>query len=277
VLSIDRRAFLSTVLASGVAVLAGCGSAEAAPRFPAGTHLLPPQALEAAREARRQAVSADLVTRTADGVRIALTFDDGPGPETDDILDILRDADVRAVFCVVGKHVQKYPQLVRRIVDEGHRLGNHSMDHDHTMWKQGMTPAEYQKDLTRASSAILDAAPDAEIAFFRAPFGAWGRDHIAARVAADMGMTPLSWTLSTTDWDPRATVESIYRRITAAEPGDVILLHDADDKGVQDRLKTVGAVERAIPDMKRSGHRFGRPRPHRRIPAAEAAQAGGTG
>jgi peptidoglycan/xylan/chitin deacetylase (PgdA/CDA1 family) len=276
VLSIDRRAFLSAVLATGITVLSGCGTVEAAPRLPAGPNLLRPGALEEpAREARRRAVPAELVTHTADGIRVALTFDDGPGAETDDILDILRDADVRAVFCVVGKHVQRHPRVVRRIVREGHRLGNHSWDHDPARWKRGMTAAGYEQDLARASSAILDAAPDAKIAFFRAPFGAWGAEHIAARVAADMGMTPLSWTLSTTDWDPRATVESIYRRITSAAPGDVVLLHDADDRGVQDRLRTVGAVERAIPDMKESGYRFGRPRPHRRIQAAEAGQAGG--
>lgn len=270
-LSIDRRAFLSAVLATGVTVLSGCGTVDAGPRVPAGPHLLRPGALEEpTREVRRRAVPAELVKQTADGIRVALTFDDGPGAETDDILDILRDADVRAVFCVVGKHVQQHPRLVRRIVREGHRLGNHSWDHDPAVWKRGMTAAAYEQDLARTSGAILDAAPEAKISFFRAPYGAWGAGHLAARVAADMGMTPLSWTLSTADWHPRATVESIYRRITGAAPGDVILLHDADDRGVQDRLRTVGAVERAIPDMRREGFRFGRPRPHRRISRAEA-------
>jgi peptidoglycan/xylan/chitin deacetylase (PgdA/CDA1 family) len=265
VLSIDRRALLRAVLATGATVLSGCGTVDAALHFQADPLLRP-----AAREVRRRPVPADLVTRTPDGIRVALTFDDGPGAETDDILDILRDADVRAVFCVVGRHVQQHPKLVRRIVREGHRLGNHSWDHNPALWKRGTTAAGYEQDLARTSSAILDAAPDAKIPFFRAPFGAWGPDSLAARVAADMGMTPLSWTLSTTDWDPRATVESIYRRITGAAPGDIVLLHDADDRGVRDRLRTVGAVERAIPDMQKSGHRFGRPRPHRRIQGAEA-------
>src|SRR5687767_6224642 len=65
--------------------------------------------------------------------RVALTFDDGPLPGTTDrILDILGDSNVRAAFFVIGQHVQRWPELVRRIHDEGHLVGNHSFDHLHT-------------------------------------------------------------------------------------------------------------------------------------------------
>jgi peptidoglycan/xylan/chitin deacetylase (PgdA/CDA1 family) len=146
------------------------------------------------------------------------------------------------------------------MVAEGHRLGNHSWDHDHDMWKRGTTTEAYRRDLIRASEAIRAAAPDAKIPFFRAPFGAWGTDRVAARVAASMGMTPLSWTFSVVDWLPVTTEESIYQRVTRAEPGDIVLLHDADDRGVQDRQRTVGAVRRAIPAMKEQGRTFALPK-----------------
>jgi peptidoglycan/xylan/chitin deacetylase (PgdA/CDA1 family) len=257
--SLDRRGVLYALLASGAAVLAGCGTAVLPSQAQAAPS--PPWPLEPgdpAFEAALEAVSADLVTRTG-GNGIALTFDDGPGPETDDILDILSAADVKAVFCVVGKHAQQYPGLIRRIVAEGHALGNHSWDHDHDLWKLGTTAEGYRRDLIRASEAIRAAAPGVEIPFFRAPFGAWGTDRVAARAAAGMGMTPLSWTFSVVDWHPLTTEESIYQRVTNAAPGDIVLLHDADDRGVQDRERTVWAVRRAIPAMKRQGRTFGWP------------------
>ena len=249
----DRRRVLYTLLASGAAVLSGYGTAAAAP----------PQTVPSLQPGARpelvtleKAVSAALVKRSSNGTGVALTFDDGPGPETDDILDILDDTGVRAVFCVVGRRVQEYPRLVRRIVNEGHMLGNHSWDHDHAKWKQGTTAAEYERDLLRTSAAIREVAPGARIPFFRAPFGAWGADNIAARIGAGMGMTPLSWSRSVADWDPSVSRETILQRVSAAGPGEVVLLHDADDRGVQDRMRTVWATSRAIPNMRRAGRKF---------------------
>jgi peptidoglycan/xylan/chitin deacetylase (PgdA/CDA1 family) len=217
-------------------------------------------------------VSADLVTRADGGAGIALTFDDGPGPQTDNILDILKATEVKAVFCVVGIRAKQYPGLIRRIVAEGHLLGNHSWDHGHDMWKGGTTADVYESDLVRAAEAIRAAVPDVEIPYFRAPFGAWGTDHLAARVAADMGMTPLSWTFSTVDWHPSTTEETIYQRVTGAEPGDVVLMHDADDKAEQDRRRTVAAVRRAIPVMKEAGRSFAWPQQHDQL-RTESADA----
>jgi peptidoglycan-N-acetylglucosamine deacetylase len=266
----DRRRVLYALLASGAAVISGYGTAAAAPPDQTALPLQPQGPADQAM--LEEAVSAVLVTRSANGTGIALTFDDGPGPETDDILDILAATRVKAVFCVVGRHVQQYPQLVRRIVDEGHLVGNHSWDHDHVKWKQGTTAVEYERDLLRASDAINDAVPGVEIPFFRAPFGAWGANNIAARIGAGMGMTPLSWSRSLSDWAPLTTEEVIYQRVTAAQPGEVVLLHDADDRGVQERQRTVWASRRAIPAMQRSGRTFAWPK---RNPQTVATPPGG--
>lgn len=258
--SVDRRGVIRALLAAGAAVIAGYGTVATSPQAQAAPRQSwPLEPGEPTFGVDLEAVSADLVSRTG-GTGVALTFDDGPGPDTDDVLDILGAANVKAVFCVVGKHVQQYPGLIRRMVAEGHVLGNHSWDHDHTMWKSGTTAEVYRRDLMLASEAIRAAAPGVGIPFFRAPFGAWGPDRVAARVAASMGMTPLSWTFSAVDWHPLTTEESIYQRVTRAEPGDVVLLHDADDRGVQDRQRTVWAVRRAIPAMKRQGRSFAVPK-----------------
>jgi peptidoglycan/xylan/chitin deacetylase (PgdA/CDA1 family) len=271
--NVDRRGVLYALLASGAAVLAGGGTAVLQPQAHAApSPTLPLEPGEATLEAAIEAVSADLVNRTG-GSGIALTFDDGPGPDTADVLDILSAANVKAVFCVVGKHAKQYPGLVRRIVAEGHLLGNHSWDHDHVMWKAGTTAEGYRRDLVRASEAIRAAVPGVAIPFFRAPFGAWGTDRVAARVAAGMGMTPLSWTFSVADWRPLTTEESIFQRVTRAAPGDVVLLHDADDRGRQDRERTVWAVRRAIPAMKRQGRTFAWPRRNAQTPT-ERVDAG---
>ncbi|NHW87164.1 polysaccharide deacetylase family protein, partial [Escherichia coli] len=137
-------------------------------------------------------------TRVSTGTAgVALTFDDGPHPDyTPQVLAILREHHMTATFCVVGKNAQAYPWLVEQIVAEGHTLCNHSWDHDVAL---GARPVDWiRADLMRTSEAIRAAAPDAPIAWYRQPGGAWTYSVIA--VSRDLGMTPLHWTLDPSDW-----------------------------------------------------------------------------
>jgi peptidoglycan/xylan/chitin deacetylase (PgdA/CDA1 family) len=197
--------------------------------------------------------TATPVERTAEGGRtVALTFDDGPNPaDTPRLLDVLRAHDVRAVFCLWGDHVRAHPALVRRIVAEGHELGNHSMHHDDMAdW-----PAErIRADLAETHAAIQDAAPGAAVPWFRAPFGHWGG---SPAVAAGMGMQPLGWSLVPGDWDPPGAAELTRRLADGITPGGVVLLHD----GGGDRSQTVAAVARIVPAFQARGWRFTLPAP----------------
>lgn len=177
---------------------------------------------------------------------VVLTFDDGPNPpDTLTLLDLLAREEVPAVFFLVGRQVEAHPDVVRRIVAEGHTLGNHSWQHDDL---EDWEPDAVRADLERTHAAILAAVPDAQVPFFRAPFGSWGR---TVPVAAELGMRSVGWQLAVEDWVPPG-VDELVRRLTAVEPGGVILLHD----GGGDRSQTVAAVARLIPMLRADGWTF---------------------
>ncbi|GAB2632754.1 chitooligosaccharide deacetylase NodB [Streptomyces capparidis] len=183
------------------------------------------------------------------GDTVALTFDDGPDPaNTWQLLRVLREHRVKAVFCLWGDHVREHPRLVRAIVAAGHQLCNHSMHHDDMgTW----TPDRVRADLAETSALIREVAPGAPIRWFRAPYGNWGQ---TPQVAAELGMQPLGWRLAVGDWDPPGTDE-LVARLEQATPGSVVLLHD----GGGDRGQTVEAVDRIIPVYRGRGWRFDLP------------------
>ncbi|MCW3839471.1 polysaccharide deacetylase family protein [Micromonospora yasonensis] len=175
---------------------------------------------------------------------VALTFDDGPNPRwTPQILDQLRAAHVTATFCLVGKEARRYPQLVARIVREGHQLCNHSWRHDMDLGRRPV--AQIRADLVRTNQAIRAAVPKAKISWFRQPGGRWTPEEVA--VAGQLGMRPLHWSVDPQDWD-RPPAKTIIKRVeSAARPGSVVLMHDAGG----DRSQTVAACRTLIPDLRR--------------------------
>lgn len=201
--------------------------------------------------ARHAPTPAVVDTARGHGDVVSLTFDDGPNPpDTLDLLAVLRKHQVKAVFCLVGDQVEAHPDVVRRIAAEGHTLANHSLHHDDlSTW----SPERIEADLAATSELIHRAVPWAPIAYFRAPYGAWGE---SPRVAAELGMQPLGWRFDVEDWVPPGTgvlVERIRDRIT---PGAVVLMHD----GGGERGQTVAAVDRIIPVLRAEGWRLTLPR-----------------
>ncbi|WDZ82896.1 polysaccharide deacetylase family protein [Micromonospora cathayae] len=193
-------------------------------------------------------VSHPIVDTTRGDGRVAcLTFDDGPDPtDTPRLLDVLRRHRVSAVFCLVGDQVDAHPEIVRRIVADGHTLGNHSMHHDDM---GNWTPERIAADLRETDAAIRRAVPDARIGYFRAPYGSWGQ---SPAVAASLGLRSLGWRLAITDWEPPGTDELVRRLLDGVTPGAVVLLHD----GGGDRSQTVDAVDRVIPLLRADHWRF---------------------
>ncbi|WP_433496212.1 polysaccharide deacetylase family protein [Micromonospora sp. CA-248089] len=174
--------------------------------------------------------------------RVALTFDDGPDPRwTPQVLALLAQYGVRATFCVVGENVETHPDLVRSIVAEGHTLCNHSWKHDVNLGKR--SPATIRADLLRTNDAILAAAPDARITYYRQPGGAWTPSVMAA--CADLGLTPVHWSVDPSDWKAPGpgAIEATIR--TQMGPGAIVLMHDAGG----DRSGTVTALQQLLPEM----------------------------
>jgi peptidoglycan/xylan/chitin deacetylase (PgdA/CDA1 family)/glycosyltransferase involved in cell wall biosynthesis len=183
---------------------------------------------------------------------IALTFDDGPDPRwTPAVLDVLRKYGAHGTFFVVGARVNEHPELVRRILAEGHELGSHTFTHADVAalptWRRDLELA-----LTR--NAIAGATGRQET-LFRPPYSSGPGDLSAADLAAlrGTGHVAVLADRDTRDWQ-RPGVPSIVARATPAgrAEGAVVLMHD----GGGDRSQTVAALDRLLPDLTKKGFRF---------------------
>ncbi len=171
---------------------------------------------------------------------MALTFDDGPSPDwTPQMLDVLRQAGVKATFCLIGTEAQAYPDLVRAIVADGHTICNHSWDHNLELGT--LSPDAIRDDMQRASAAIEAAAPGTPISYFRAPGGNW-TDSIVS-VAASLGMSALDWSVDPRDWAVPPVNNIVDTIESSAEPGSIFLMHD----GGGNRANSVEAVRQFLP------------------------------
>ncbi|MFD0278768.1 polysaccharide deacetylase family protein [Kitasatospora sp. NPDC127111] len=195
-------------------------------------------------------MSTSIVRSTASGGRtVALTFDDGPGPATGQVLDLLAQYGVKATFCQVGNQAAANPAMVRRIVAAGHRLCDHSVDHPQPFAALSHDRAVYE--IAHAEEQIVQAAgPGAKVSWFRAPGGGFTADN--QRVAAGLGLRPLGWSVDPRDWS-RPGVASIVSTVQSQlKPGGVVLLHD----GGGDRSQTVAALKQLLPWLAAQGYRF---------------------
>ena len=181
--------------------------------------------------------------RMTGGKAVALTFDDGPHAVwTPQVLDRLRAAGVKATFCVVGAQVRRNPDLVRRIVREGHTLCNHSWRHELDLGAQPV--AAIKANLLATNREIRVAVPGAKIPYFRQPGGKWTAAVVEA--ARELGMTSLDWDVDPRDWETMDANQIGTRVIAQARPGSIILLHD----GGGDRHGTLAACPGMIQTLK---------------------------
>ncbi|GAA4913085.1 peptidoglycan/xylan/chitin deacetylase (PgdA/CDA1 family) [Stackebrandtia albiflava] len=167
---------------------------------------------------------------------VALTFDDGPSPAwTPHVLNTLRDWQVKATFCVVGTEVRANPELVKAIVADGHTLCNHSWHHETRLGHESAT--KIRRNLERTNDAIRDIVPDAYIGYYRQPGGQWTERVV--RIAMEMGMVPLHWSVDPSDWDKSTRSSHIERNVLGhTSAGSIILMHD----GGGDRRRTSDAL-----------------------------------
>ena len=195
-----------------------------------------------------------IYTVQTDDPVIALTFDDGPWPETtEQILDILQQYDAKATFFTIGNQIANYSSSVKRAYDMGCEICTHTWDHAAGSG-QGvsiakMSPDEQVSEVTRGMEAIKQATGADAPRILRAPGGNFYGDVITnlwSLLDAEIG-----WDVDTEDWS-RPGVEAIYERILSVRPGQVILMHD----GGGDRSQTVEALRQAMPVLVERGYRF---------------------
>jgi uncharacterized protein (TIRG00374 family) len=189
--------------------------------------------------------------RAIDRPVVALTFDDGPSAETTPrILDALRREGVRATFFVLGKHAERHPEIVERIVREGHELGSHGYDHGILAFAG---PAEVHRQLHRTERILRGAgAPPPRV--FRAPHGF--RSPFVTRTARRLGYRTCAWSAGVFDTARPGAHVIVERSARALRPGAVLLLHDADGWGDDDRSQTADALPAIIDAARHRGLGF---------------------
>ncbi len=183
--------------------------------------------------------------------QVALTFDDGPDPEwTPQILDILKAANVKAAFFIVGKNAENYPSLVRRIVDEGHEIGNHTYYHPNLAlcW-----PEHIRLELN-ATQLLIESITGRATTLFRPPYAADTSpsqlsELTPLQIAQDMDYLVVLENIDPQDW-AKPGADIILQRIKQQRrDGSIILLHDAGG----DRAQTVEALPRILDWLKTRG------------------------
>lgn len=219
-------------------------------------------------EIYRQIPSSYVIQRAGDKPgKIALTFDDGPDPEwTPKILDILKQENVKAAFFVIGENGQANPDLVKRIVNEGHEIGNHSYTHPNL----GEVPRQVTNLELNTTQRLIESLTGHSTRLFRAPFFGDAEprtpDEVEPTVEAQnlgyisvgLHLDPDDWKLINSDGTPH-TAEQITDEVIAAaqiktpeERGNIVLLHD----GGGDRSATAAALPGIIHELRKRGYEF---------------------
>lgn len=157
-----------------------------------------------------------------DGKYISLSFDAAWGNEdTQTLIDILAEYDVKVTFFVVGEWVDKYPESVKALSDAGHEVMNHSSTHAHF---NSLSTDQIVADISAANDKI-EAVTGVRPTLFRPPYGEYD-DHVVAAVRS-MGMEPIQWDVDSLDWKDY-DAQTIYQRVTSkAQPGSIVLFHNA--------------------------------------------------
>ena len=177
---------------------------------------------------------------------IALTFDDGPAPDTKDVLAILRRFHVLATFFMLGIWVQHFPDLARAVVADGHAIGDHTWDHpDLTR----LSDSQVIQQLTSARN-IIEQVTGVVPTLFRPPYEAYTRQTL--NLAYSLKLSTILWNSDPRDWS-RPGVNSIINYVlNNAQNGSIILMHD----GGGDRSQTIAALPTIIERLQAQGFTF---------------------
>lgn len=167
--------------------------------------------------------------------KIAITFDDGPsGSCTPELLDGLKERQVKVTFFLIGENAEKYPELVRREFEDGHLIGNHTYHHVEIT---KVSDLEAKEEIERTNQVIKEIIGE-EPEYMRPPFGAWQRD-----LEEEMSVMPVLWTIDPLDWTTTNIDEIVNKVVTEAGENDIILLHDCYKSSVEAALRIIDLLQ----------------------------------
>lgn len=171
---------------------------------------------------------------------IALTFDDGPGKRTMELLEYMEDYNARATFFMLGQNVGKYESTVKKMAEIGCELGNHSYNHPNLA---NLSAAEVKEQINKTNQLVADASGQS-VSVMRPPYGS-----INDTVKQNVGLPMILWSIDTLDWKTRNVDSTVQEVMNNVKDGDIILLHDIHSE-------TVDAVKKLIPMLQEKGYQL---------------------
>ncbi|WJH34592.1 polysaccharide deacetylase family protein [Paenibacillus sp. CC-CFT747] len=182
------------------------------------------------------------------GKKVYLTFDTGgPLGDVDKMLKVLKDNGVKANYFLAGYNVKAHPDFLKRLVNDGHLVANHTMSHkDMTT----LSDAQVRKEIEDYAKMYQDITGKPIQPFFRFPYGTYSM-HLLDLVS-DMGYTSVFWSTAMRDWEPRANgPDDSYNDImNNLHDGNIILMHQGSEDNIE-------ALDRIIKGIKKEGYQFG--------------------
>ena len=171
---------------------------------------------------------------------VAITYDDGPGELTAQLLDTLKAKDAQASFMVLAPSASTHPELLHRMKAEGHTVGNHTATHREL---NKLSPSDVDGEI-KAGAAAIKAATGENPRWMRPPYGATNGTVEAAAKAN--GQAQALWSVDTVDWKDRNSEHVCEAAVSGAQPGSIVLMHDI-------HATTVGAADCVIDGLRAKG------------------------
>lgn len=199
-------------------------------------------------------ISKIAVRKTKKDNEIMLTFDDGPDERyIRNLLKVLDENDVKATFFMVAQNAKKYPNLIKQMMENGHKIGFHSWQHKNAM----LYSYSYTKKDFENSVKIMTSLGVEEL-LYRPP---WGHTNIFSMFfIRKYKMKLIYWDVMAEDWSEKSTVDEIVEKLmNRTGKNSIICLHDAGENSggaIDAPLKTIDALKKAIPMLKEKGYRF---------------------
>ena len=187
---------------------------------------------------------------------LALTFDDGPNDiYTPKLLEVLSKHNATATFFLIGKHVQRHPEITRSIHSAGHAIGNHTFNHPMLV---GLSQADIRKELEDCQRVIEDTVGHRAGMLFRPPFGKIDENGMYA--SGYMSLVAVNWSVEAEDWLPKPAqkmADIIGASIDRRSQDEIILLHDGSPEyPPADRKESVQTAKLLLERYATSGHKF---------------------
>lgn len=167
--------------------------------------------------------------------KIAITFDDGPHPSyTAQLLDGLKERGIHATFFVTGEHAEANPELIRRMWEEGHLIGNHT--YSHIQLTEGNRET-FREELVRTNEIIREITGE-EVQYVRPPYGSWDKSF-----EKELNMFPVLWNVDPLDWCSRNAACITQKIVSKTGENDIILMHDYYETSVTAALRAIDALQ----------------------------------